>query len=46
MSYASSAARNKGKFVAHKSRKPAAGETLVRKYSSATALPFAKVLNK
>jgi len=46
MSYATSAARNHGKFVPRKSNKPAPGERLVRKYSSASALPFAKVLNK
>lgn len=46
MSFASSAARNSGKFVPRKSNKPAAGEKLVRKFDSATALPFAKVLNK
>lgn len=45
ISYASSAARNRGKYVSRKS-KPAPGEKFVRKYDSATALPFAKVLNK
>lgn len=42
VSYANKASRNSGKFVSHKN-KPA-GEKLVRKYSSAATLPFAKVI--
>lgn len=44
-SFATKAVRNRGKFVPNR-RKAAAGETLTRKYSSFTALPYAKVLNK
>ena len=43
-SFATKAVRNSGKFVPYKKNKPAEGETLVRKYNSAAALPFAKVV--